>query len=155
MDRGRARPAHAGRPRRPAPCALARIVTMYRHRHPQRRASFWLLLAWVMVTLSPSVSRAAAFVQDRIAPWAVVCSAVAEADGSAADGHGRATQALQHLTEHCPACVHAGEAWAPPPAAASVAPADRRAAWLARLFLSAPRTLHAWASAQPRAPPAA
>jgi len=126
---------------------------MSRPRPLPRRAARWLLLAWVLFTLAPSISRAAAFVQGQIAPWSAVCSALSEPRaGGSPDGG--TLKALQHLTEHCPACVHAGDGWAPPPSPAGLAPADRRAAALPRLFLSAPRPLHAWATAQPRAPPA-
>lgn len=135
-------------PRRP------RIRPMLRRRTPSRRATWWLLLAWMLVTLAPSVSRAAAYVQGQIAPWAVVCSALADARDGNGDQRARAAQELQHLTEHCPACTHNGEAWAPPPAANTATAAEPGAALPPRLFLSAPRPLHAWATAQPRAPPA-
>ena len=115
-----------------------------------RRAACWLLLAWWLVALAPGVSRAAAFVQGQIAPWSVVCSAMGQAD---AGGMGDLATTLKQLTEHCPACTLQADGAALPPSDAPAWLPPELGTALPRLFLQAPRPLHAWASAQPRAPP--
>jgi hypothetical protein len=69
-----------------------------------------------------------------------------------ADGEQQPSTASLHL-EHCPYCVTGvGAAGLPPaPHAEALPPAE--AVLLAPLFLHAPRTLFAWAAAQPRGPP--
>ncbi|HSB22018.1 MAG TPA: DUF2946 family protein, partial [Burkholderiaceae bacterium] len=60
----------------------------------------------------------------------------------------------QHAFEHCAACALHLQAASPPPAqTATVAYGDLTHA-VPTAFLGAPRTLHAWAPEQPRAPPA-
>jgi hypothetical protein len=67
---------------------------------------------------------------------------------------GDATSAASAL-QHCALCALAADA--PPllPAAPALQMPAAAAAFEPLLFLQAPRTLHAWAAAQPRAPPAA
>ncbi len=107
-----------------------------------------LLITLVMAALLPSLSRAAAFVQGDRAPWSVVCAATdASADAAAAP-----TDA-QHLLAHCPLCLlQAGGLGLPPEAQQGLMPVALGHV-VPRLFLRAPRPLHAWSSAQPRAPP--
>lgn len=122
---------------------------------PLRRAiASWIaILAVLMASLAPAISQAVG------APsptgWAEICTSsgtkLVSVDGDAADTDGLPGAA--HLLEHCPFCsLHGATLGMPPaPAPAIVAvpmPADRPPA-----FLHAPRTLDAWVSAQPRAPP--
>lgn len=101
----------------------------------------------VVAALLPTLSRMLSFWQHETSPWSVVCTAPAAAGDLAGD-------AAQMATEHCPMCLVQALGWHPGtdwslwsllPAAAMLLPL---------LFLWAPRPLFAWASAQPRAPPA-
>jgi|JI10StandDraft_1071094.scaffolds.fasta_scaffold145131_2 hypothetical protein len=78
------------------------------------------------------------------ARWVEVDSDSAGAGTSSAPGH---------LFEHCPACtLHATDVGMPPAPLVLAMPMAQAA--VPHLFLAAPRTLHAWLAAQPRAPPA-
>lgn len=61
--------------------------------------------------------------------------------------------ASAHLLDHCPYCSLQGSTPGLPPAGALALPVPTLAHAVPRAFLAAPRTLHAWRSAQPRAPP--
>ncbi len=107
-----------------------------------------LLVTLVMAALVPTLSRAAALVQGDTAPWSVVCAAPAAGAGLAA-----APAETRHLLEHCPLCMLQADGLGLSPhvrpLVAPVAP-GHSVPWL---FLRAPRPLHAWSSAQARAPP--
>lgn len=125
----------------------------------QRRLSLWLtLVAMVLATLAPGISRAKAFVDGESAPWALVCSVMPGA--TAAGGAGGPTdpagsrQATGVMGEHCPFCMPRADLLAPPPTLPPMALGAVTHADPPPLFLWAPRPLHAWCSAQPRAPPA-
>lgn len=107
-----------------------------------------MLVTLVMASLVPSLSRAAAFVQGDTAPWSVVCAAPATgADPAAAPAEAR------HLLEHCPLCVLQADGLGLPPDLQPRAEPIVLGHVVPKLFLRAPRPLHAWSSAQPRAPP--
>lgn len=111
------------------------------------RRSAWIVLAvWFMATLAPGVSRAMAFVQGDIAPWSTVCSASDESPPESSD-------LLKHFGDHCQACTQQGDHLAPPAAPPNGLQTSMLGGAVPRLFLQAPRPLHAWATAQPRAPP--
>ena len=82
-------------------------------RRQHLRTAWLAMLLFALATLAPTVSRAMAFAQGQIAPWATVCSA--------ADGAGRSgpADALLHLTAHCPACHLQTDGLVPPPAASA------------------------------------
>ena len=110
-----------------------------------------MLVTLVMVALVPSLSRAATLVQGDTAPWSVVCAAPAA--GAAGVDLAAAPAEVRHLLEHCPLCMlQADGLGLPPNARPLVAPValGHTVPWL---FLRAPRPLHAWSSAQARAPP--
>lgn len=100
----------------------------------------------LFAALAPSVSQALR-VSDAQG-WADICSAQG-ARGTPADP----SPSQLHTLEHCPFCsVHAPTLDLPP------APAPLRlrqdlAQALPTAFWQAPRPLHAWVQAQPRAPP--
>jgi hypothetical protein len=111
----------------------------------------WVMLfTLVMVSLVPSLSRAAAFVQGDTAPWSVVCVA----PDTAADA-GAAPADARHLLEHCPLCMLQVDGLGLPPDGPQRIAALALGHALPMLFLRAPRPLPAWLSAQPRAPPRA
>ena len=77
-------------------------------------------------------------------PWSEVCSA--------ADS-GEQPRSATMLLEHCALCVVAANAVGMPPARVAALPVPDGVAWLAALFLDAPRPLFAWRPPQARAPP--
>jgi hypothetical protein len=116
-----------------------------------RRLATWIAaLAILMAALAPALSHALGAQQ--AASWIEICSA----QGSKwlpVDDDGSSKPKAAHAFEHCPYCtVHAQGLGLPP-----VVPAVAHPAGLhdiaPQAFLAAPRTLHAWVSAQPRAPP--
>ena len=122
-----------------------------------RCLSLWLtLVAMVLATLAPGISRAKAFADGESAPWAVVCSVLpgVSASGGSAGTDGQAEKAGGVMGEHCPFCMPRADLLAPPPALPQMALGAVATDVPPPLFLLAPRPLHAWCSAQPRAPPA-
>ena len=124
---------------------------MLRLRHFRYRIAWVMLTILAMAALVPSLSRAAALVQGDTAPWSVVCAAPAA--GAAGVDLVAAPVEARHLLEHCPLCMLQADGLGLPPhvrpLVAPVAP-GHSVPWL---FLQAPRPLHAWSSAQARAPP--
>lgn len=126
---------------------------MHFHRTSRVLTSWVAILALLMAALAPSISQA----------WSAragaspieVCTATGaqwvQVDGSATDhapGQGDARTDM-----HCPYCLHQAHAAAMPVTPVVVLPMPAHATWLPTAFLAAPRTLHAWRSASPRAPP--
>jgi hypothetical protein len=125
-----------------------------------RRACWLAIVAMLALALLPTVSHALAAARGQ-SPWAEICTpqgarVVSIADAGArviADrDDGRSGSAGIHL-EHCPFCSSSTVVFGMPPvqtgtlvlAAGGIEPPPR--------FLQAAHTLHAWRSAQPRAPP--
>lgn len=106
-----------------------------------------------MAALAPSISHA--LVAESAASWVEVCSAAGakwvNAGGDAGDTSPVPSGA--HPLEHCPYCSLHASAIAVPPTPSAAVPVLLPAHDLPIAFLAAPRTLHAWVSAQPRAPP--
>ena len=123
----------------------------------QIRPFAWLaLVAMLAMSLLPTLSHAWAYANGG-SVWAEVCTpqgaklvAVADAPGEA--GEPAPTQAIGHL-EHCPFCALSSGAVALPTALPITVPLLLGSDDPPALFLHAPRTLFAWASAQPRGPP--
>ncbi|MDO9091153.1 MAG: DUF2946 domain-containing protein [Rubrivivax sp.] len=131
------------------------MKVLRRHLH----ASTWFALVAVLgMALLPTLSHALAFSQGEPRVWAEICTpqgmkrvAVDSLSGEAAGTTDPATSAAGHL-EHCPWCTLSAPAAGLPPAPPSVPIVSAAAEHLPR-WLQAPRTLWAWGSAQPRAPP--
>lgn len=122
-------------------------------RHVARHIASWVAtLAILMAALAPAISQALDL-QGRVG-WIEVCTTQGakwvKADANAGT---ESEPGAEHEAGHCPYCtLHPNLVGLPPaPLQALPAPASGRAVPAA--FLSAPRTLHAWVSAQPRAPP--
>jgi Protein of unknown function (DUF2946) len=105
-----------------------------------------LLCALVLAVMAPTLSRALAFAQGTLAPWSVVCSAPG---GTPMAPEGDAS----HRLEQCAWCQLQLAHWAPLPVQPPLLALPLQH-MLPALFLQAPRPLHAWATAQARAPPA-
>lgn len=113
------------------------------------------LLAMLMVAFAPTVSRMLAPAGQEGAVWAELCTGagieyVMLAGEADSDEHTHVTPS----SDHCPYCKVNGGA----PVLAGVG--DLTLLWLPpardplpRAFLFAPRVLHAWSAAYPRAPP--
>jgi len=129
-------------------------------RRPHRKtAAAWLaLFAMLAAALLPGLSQALASARGEA--WSAVCTAqgmrwvmVSAADITAPSTAEPATPSSPVAPEPCPYCTPSGHAPALPPAAPEASPEPPRATQAPALFLHAPRTLFAWRSAQPRAPP--
>jgi hypothetical protein len=120
-----------------------------------RRACWLALIAVLALALLPTVSRALAAADGQVS-WAEVCTpqgmrAVALAADSGVDEPSPAGAGV--ALEHCPYCATSAVALGMPPAPVTVSRLPALGTELPALFLQAPATLHAWRSAQPRAPP--
>lgn len=118
----------------------------------RRQLTSWIaILAVLVASLAPSVSHALGL--NKGASWMEVCSAQGSKWQQTDSDESRGAPAAGHVLEHCPYCsIHAPALGMPP--APEVAPLSLDLTDEFPLaFLAAPRTLHAWLSAQPRAPP--
>lgn len=126
-------------------------------RHRLRTWTWVALVAVLALALLPTLSRA----------WAPEASGapahagmeVCTAEGlrlmpAPDDGQDPAPAHHADAFERCAHCVLGGAPVVPLPSLPVWQPADLSGQALPALFLQAPHTLHAWASAQPRAPPA-
>jgi hypothetical protein len=121
-------------------------------RHLQRWS--WIALVAVLgAALLPTLARALS-AGDRTS-WVEVCTAqgmkwVAVADASS----DKTPLSVQAALDHCPYCTLEHHVPALPPSTQPLPLAIATSDALPALFLHAPRTLHAWRTAQARAPPA-
>jgi hypothetical protein len=125
---------------------------MSSHKFPRELASWIAVLAILMAALAPAISHALG--TQGVASWTEVCTAQGskwvQGDSDAADG---SVPAAEHALEHCPYCsIHSSTIGIPAAPLLDLAAADLAHA-TPSAFLAAPHTLHAWLSAQPRAPP--
>jgi hypothetical protein len=118
-----------------------------------RRFASWIaVLAILMAALAPAVSPALG--TTGAASWVEVCTAQGSKWVQADAGTGGdSAPGAEHALEHCPYCSIHPNAVGIPPAPLQALPAAELAHAVPLAFLAAPRTLHAWVSAQPRAPP--
>ncbi len=121
-------------------------------RHHLRPATWLALIAVLALALAPTVSRALAFAHGEAA-WTEVCTPLGLKLQAVADTGEEAPAAHLGQLEHCGFCGFSTGAAPLPVAASHDLPAATAAEALPVLFLQAPRTLLAWRSAQPRAPP--
>lgn len=119
-------------------------------------ASFAILLS----ALGPTLSHA--FRADVPAGWIEICSitgaklvrAYADADvGLDAAGKSSPVDPSAHALKHCPYCASHVTVLGMPPVPMAGLSLNTLGFHVPEFFLTAPRTLFAWASAQPRAPP--
>ena len=133
---------------------LARVDTLAAvsaARHHRRLTAWIALVAMLAFALVPTLSRAMAF-GNGSSTWAEICTPQGMKLVSAVDGDESPAQAGGHL-DHCALCGLATDGAAPLPAVNASLPLPLGSAEVPRLFLQAATTLHAWRSAQPRAPP--
>jgi hypothetical protein len=127
---------------------------MARHPCVNRFAAWLALVAMAAAVLLPTLSHAHAFRAS--APqgggYAEVCTPLGMKLVSLADGHELPAHAGAHF-EHCPCCGAGLGACALPPVLPALPVLALAGGPAPPLCLHAPRPPHAWASAQPRAPP--
>ena len=128
-------------------CAAMRAVRAH------RRITGWIaVLAILLAALAPALSHALASASG--SQWVEICTAQGSKWVQAGeDGAERGTPPSAHVLEHCPYCsLHAPTLGLPLVQHLAALPL-RLSHQVPLAFLAAPRTLHAWVSAQPRAPP--
>lgn len=108
-------------------------------------------LVLLFAALAPTLAQA--FAPRADASWNDICRAQGAARASAESGPSDDAGHAAHPFEHCPFCHLQAHGPALPPAPPSLPVLDGTEP-LPRAFLAAPRSVHAWVSAQPRAPPA-
>lgn len=109
------------------------------------------MLAILLASLAPTLSHALA--SGSGSNWIEVCTIQGSKWVAADEDGSERAPASAHTFDHCPYCsLHAPTLGLPPVAGLILLP-PHRAHELPTAFLAAPRTLHAWVSAQPRAPP--
>lgn len=122
-------------------------------RRALRRLLLWTAaLAVLMAALAPAVAQAV--MTGSGASWVEVCTAQGAKWISVDDAGDPSTSKAMHGLEHCPYCSLQLPTADLPPTPPAQLPAPVRVAMFPPAFEAAPRTLHAWVSAQPRAPPA-
>jgi Protein of unknown function (DUF2946) len=123
------------------------------------------LIAWIasvailMSALAPAMAQTLR--HDVSASWTEICSVTGmqwvKVDGSRQTGTDKSGSTDEggstHGLKQCPYCSTHSPVLGLPPTVSTVLPIKPRAAYCPALFLTAPRTLFAWAAAQPRAPP--
>ena len=120
-------------------------------RVPVRLTGWIAVLAILLASLAPSLGHALA--SGTGSNWVEICSAQGSKWISAGEDGADHAPAAAHVLDHCPYCsLHAVSLGLPPVASLTHLPL-RLAHAVPLAFLAAPRTLHAWVSAQPRAPP--
>ncbi|MCR6479821.1 DUF2946 domain-containing protein [Variovorax sp. ZS18.2.2] len=118
------------------------------------------LISWIacvavlMGSVAPVLSHA--FQSSQGAQWIEVCTILGQqlvhVDDAAAEPS-RTKQPGDHAQQHCPYCSSHAAQPGLAPASSPVLFVPTLRYGLPELFLAAPRTLFAWSTAQPRAPP--
>lgn len=117
-----------------------------------RRLTSWIAaLAILLASLAPALSHALASATG--SNWIEICTTQGSRWIQAGqDGSERAPSSA-HVLEHCPYCSLQAPTLGLPPVTHRVHLPVQLSHVVPLAFLGAPRTLHAWVSAQPRAPP--
>jgi hypothetical protein len=117
-----------------------------------RRLTSWIAaLAILLASLAPALSHALASATG--STWIEICTTQGSKWIKAGEDGSEHSPASAHVLDHCPYCsLHAPTLGLPPATHLAHLPL-RLSLEVPLAFLSAPRTLHAWVSAQPRAPP--
>lgn len=134
-----------------------RFMTLRGTRRAHRAWITWLAaLATLVAALAPGLSQAMGRQGSPASSmWVEVCRAGGSAWVAVSDlAPGQTPAKAQvHLFDHCPYCALHIDALPPGPALPALPLPTVTGQAEPTAFLRAPRTLHAWAHAQPRAPP--
>jgi hypothetical protein len=116
------------------------------------RLTQWIaILAVLLASLAPTLGHALGNASG--GSWVEVCTSQGSRWIQAAEDGSQHAPASAHLLEHCPYCSLHSPTFGLPPAPVTPLMASGVSHVVPLAFLAAPRTLHAWSSAQPRAPP--
>jgi hypothetical protein len=127
-------------------CELMRALRTH------RRLTSWIAaLAILLASLAPALSHALASATG--SNWVEICTTQGSKWIQAGEDGSERAPASGHALEHCPYCSLHAPALGLPPATDLAQPPPGLCHEVPLAFLSAPRTLHAWVSALPRAPP--
>ena len=132
---------------RPSTISIMQALRRHHHLHA------WIAIATLLLAaLVPTLSHALAgqVPTDRVE----ICTAqrMQWVESAASGQDGSQPHAIQ-LLEHCPFCLTPGPVLGLPPADLSLRLLTGLSDAPTQAFLAAPRRVHAWVSAQPRAPP--
>ena len=127
-----------------------------RFRGTAKTISSWLaIFALLLGCVAPTLTRA--MPSGAGDGWRAICSSVGirwvDPTGAATVGKSAPAPSPQQMGEHCPWCSLHTMALGLPPAPLPALPLLLLGHAVPQLFRAAPHTLHAWSSAQPRAPP--
>lgn len=121
-------------------------------RRTTRTLTSWVAcLAILMSVLAPTLSLAFG---SSAMDWSQICSTTNTTADATLSRDSRQPTPVAHVFEHCPYCSLHGHLAGLPPAPLDIDVLLPLSFEAPALFFSAPRTLHAWVVAQPRAPPA-
>ncbi|HMS05573.1 MAG TPA: DUF2946 domain-containing protein [Burkholderiaceae bacterium] len=120
----------------------------------RNRWTSWIA-AWAILLASLAPSLAQGLGWEKSMPWIEVCTTQGSKWIQGDRGDLGALPGAKHLLEHCPFCLLHAPAMGMPPSASPIPLVSGLEDEFPRAFLAAPRTLHAWVSAQARAPPSA
>ncbi len=117
-----------------------------------RRLTSWIAaLAILLASLAPALSHALASATG--SNWVEICTTQGSKWIQAGEDGSERAPASGHALEHCPYCSLHAPALGLPPTTDLAQPLPGLCHEVPLAFLSAQRTLHAWVSALPRAPP--
>ena len=136
---------------RPPQDGLLHFIPMRAVRAHCRLTSWIAALAILLASLAPALSHALASATG--SNWTEICTAQGSKWIQAGEDGSERTPASAHVLEHCPYCSPQVPTFGLPPSTQLVPLPLTLSYEVPLAFLSAPRTLHAWVSAQPRAPP--
>ncbi|MFN7727078.1 MAG: DUF2946 family protein [Rubrivivax sp.] len=117
----------------------------------RRLATCIALLAIALASLLPSLRHAVAAASG--SPWTEICTADGAKWVNADDDRSEPGSKPVSLQDPCPYGAFCTPALVLPSASRDILPPSPLRHHVPLAFLAAPRTLHAWVSAQPRAPP--
>jgi len=134
--------------------ARRRIALMFLTRVARQLTLKIALFAMLMAALAPTISHAMRSGGSDV--WFEVCTAVGAKWVTAAKANLDDTApGTPAMLDDCPYCILHGHSAALPNAPVAVLAASALQFAVPQLFLHATHTLHAWVTAQPRAPPLA
>lgn len=124
---------------------------MHRLRTNRRLPGWIAVLVILLAALAPVLPQAQGL--DEAMAWREVCSVHGARRVPVDVEDPTGAPAATHAAGHCPCCLGHDPVLPAAPVSRFVAVVVARRIDLPPAFLSAPRTLHAWVSARPRAPP--
>lgn len=136
--------------------AVGTLATMHAVRCNLRRSTWLALVATLAMAIMPALAHALAHARGGSNVWAEVCTPqgmkLVDLDRSTTDA-GIPASSAANVMGHCPCCTFSAGIAVLPVSPVATQALSAGADTVPALSLHAPRTIFAWASAQPRAPP--